>query len=163
MEDLFFWLTAVVVLVIDQSTKYLVQHNMVELQSIPLIRDIFHLTYVLNPGAAFGMLPYKTLFFTAIALIMLLVIYLLYRRVPPEQVANKVALGLLAGGALGNLIDRLRFARVVDFFDLRFFSVFNVADIAITFGVGILLLGMALQEWKELQERKERGDSHEEG
>lgn len=154
------------VLIFDQVSKYIVQHNMTELESIPLIKDVFHLTYVLNPGAAFGMLPYKTLFFTVIALIMLLVIYFFYRRVPVEQIANRVALGLLAGGALGNLIDRLRFGKVVDFLDFRIFFVFNVADTCITLGVGILLLGMVIQEVRERkcgQQCLERGEGQDDG
>lgn len=158
-----FWLTTSLVVIFDQVTKYIVQHNMAELESIPLIKDVFHLTYVLNPGAAFGLLPYKTLFFTAIALIMLVVIYFFYRRVPAKQIADRVALGLLAGGALGNLIDRVRLAKVVDFLDFRFFPVFNVADTCITLGVGILLLGMVVQEVQERrlrQQGQERGEGH---
>lgn len=141
-----FWLVALFTLVADQVTKYIVRTTMTEWESIPLIKDIFHLTYVLNPGAAFGMLPNKTVFFVVIAVVVIGGIIIFNRRVPADRILLRSALGLQVGGAVGNLIDRLRFAHVVDFLDFRVFPVFNFADVAITVGVGLLILEILRQE-----------------
>lgn len=141
-----FWLVALFTLVADQITKYVVRTTMKEWESIPLIQDFFHLTYVLNPGAAFGMLPNKTVFFVAVAAVVIGGIIVFNRRIPADRILMRSALGLQVGGAVGNLIDRLRFAHVVDFLDFRVFPVFNFADVAITVGVGLLILEILRQE-----------------
>lgn len=150
-----FWLVGIITVVLDQVTKYIVQTNMQEWQSIPLIQDVFHLTYVLNPGAAFSMLPNKTGFLILIAVLVVVGIVFFNRQLPSDKHLMRVALGLQVGGALGNLIDRLRFAHVVDFFDFRVFPVFNIADIAISVGVGLLILEIILQEIKHKAEVSE--------
>lgn len=143
-----FWFVTVVVLILDQAAKYLVMLKMQEGETIPLIKNVFHLTYIRNPGAAFGMLPDKTVFFIAIGIIVTIGIYLYYRTIPADRLLMRISLGLMAGGAVGNLIDRIRFHRVVDFLDFRVFPVFNLADIAITVGVGLLILEILISEAK---------------
>ena len=101
---------ALFVTVLDQLVKWIVQQHMVWGESIPLIPGVFHLTYIINPGAAFGILAY----FSA-------------------------AIGMLLGGALGNAIDRVRISGVVDFFDFRIWPIFNVADIFICVGVALIV------------------------
>jgi signal peptidase II len=118
---------------------------MAELESIPLIRGVFHLTYILNPGAAFGMLAYKTVFFIVMAIVVIGGVIIYNHRLSGEQLVLRIALGLQVGGAIGNLIDRVRFAHVVDFLDFRVFPVFNFADTAITVGVGLLILEILRQ------------------
>ncbi len=127
-------------LALDQWSKWLVMTKMVEGESIPLVDSVFFLTYVRNPGAAFGMLPYKTAFFVAVTLAVLVGIVLFLRRMPEGKVLLKTGLALQVGGAVGNLIDRIRFGHVIDFFDFRVWPVFNVADIGIVIGVGILFI-----------------------
>lgn len=141
-----FWLFALGTLIVDQLTKFIVRSNMAELESIPLIKDVFHLTYILNPGAAFGMLAYKTVFFIVIAIVVIGGVIIYNHRLSGEQLVLRIALGLQVGGAIGNLIDRVKFAHVVDFLDFRFFPVFNFADTAITVGVGLLILEILRQD-----------------
>lgn len=130
---------AVMVLMIDLFLKYLVLSKMQLHQSIPVIENIFHITYLYNYGAAFGILAGKTWFFILVTLAMLAGMAFFYKRILGESLWVQTALGLLTGGALGNLIDRLRFGKVVDFLDFRFWPVFNLADVAIVTGVGLLI------------------------
>ena len=126
------------VIVIDQATKYWIQSRMAYGESSPVIREVFHITYILNPGAAFGILENKTWFFIAVALILLAGVAYLYPRMPANQPIVKLGAGLLVGGAIGNLIDRVRIGYVIDFFDFRIWPIFNVADICIVCGVACL-------------------------
>ena len=106
------------VIIIDQATKYWIQSRMAYGESSPVIREVFHITYILNPGAAFGILENKTWFFIAVALILLVGVAYLYPRLPANQPMVKLGAGLLVGGAIGNLIDRVRIGYVIDFFDV---------------------------------------------
>lgn len=137
----------------DQFTKWLVLTRMAELTEIPIIPGFFSLQHVHNPGAAFGMLQNQRWFFVAAALLAVAAI-LWYLRLPETQHwRTRLSLGLIMGGALGNLIDRVRGdGEVTDFllFYWRdyYFPNFNVADICITVGVGLFLLHMLLTERK---------------
>ncbi|MDN5294162.1 MAG: signal peptidase [Eubacteriales bacterium] len=142
------------ILVLDQVSKLIVQMTMQENQSIPVLPGIFHLTYVRNPGAAFGFFPDRTPFFIAVTFLILFLVFLFYRRLPPEKKWQRLALGLMVGGACGNLIDRLRVGEVIDFLDFRIWPVFNVADMAITAGV-ILLAWEVLRSAAPAGEKKE--------
>jgi signal peptidase II len=125
------------VILIDQATKYWIQSRMAYGESSPVIREVFHITYILNPGAAFGILENKTWFFIAVALILLAGVAYLYPRLPETPIV-KLGTGLLVGGAIGNLIDRVRIGYVIDFFDFRVWPIFNVADICIVCGVACI-------------------------
>lgn len=111
-------------------------------QSIPVITNVFHITYVHNFGAAFGLFAHRTGFFIFVTTVVVLLIFVFLRHLPKEQKLLRAALVLQLGGATGNLIDRVRLGYVIDFFDLRVWPVFNVADIAIVFGVGLLILDL---------------------
>lgn len=128
--------------------------TMAEGQSIPIIENIFHLTFVKNYGAAFGILPHQRLFFIAAGICVTVLILFLYRRLDQDQRMLRDSLALILSGALGNLIDRIRFGYVVDLFDFRVWPVFNVADMAIVFGAVLL-------SWYVLRV-PERGSSREE-
>lgn len=132
-----FGLSAVVVL-LDQMTKIWVQSRMTYGESIPVFPELFHITYILNPGAAFGILEHKTWFFVLVAVLLLGAVAFLYPRIPADRDVLRVGAGLLTGGAAGNLIDRVRTGLVVDFFDFRIWPIFNVADICIVCGVACL-------------------------
>ncbi|MDK2888706.1 MAG: signal peptidase [Thermoanaerobacter sp.] len=147
---MFFWLTALIVLVVDQFSKGLVQYLMYEGQSVPIIPHVFHLTYVRNPGAAFGLFAHRTTFFIVATLLVVAGAVAGALRLPPGHRLLRLSLGLLVGGALGNLIDRLRFGLVVDFLDFRIWPVFNLADTAIVTGAFLLLYTV----WREERERK---------
>ena len=139
---------AAFVVVVDQFTKYLVTNNMLEGMGIPIIDGIFHLTYILNPGAAFGILENNRWFFVLTAVSVLTVLF--YYRHAIMSASRLVQLGaaLFAGGALGNLIDRIRIGLVIDLFDFRIGQIFNVADIAICLGVGLIVWSTIKTELK---------------
>ncbi len=135
-----FFIVAVVV-GLDQVSKFLVVNMMETGQSIPVIRNFLYLTYVRNPGAAFGMFPYRTVFLIVIAVVVMLFIVYYYRTLPGGFGLLRIGLALQLGGALGNLIDRLRSSYVIDFIDFRIFPpVFNLADTAIVIGVGLFVI-----------------------
>jgi len=100
---------------------------------------IFDIHHVHNTGAAFGMLPAGGLLFVAVAVAVLAGLFVSYPRVRAADRLTRVSLGLIAGGTLGNLVDRLRFGYVVDFIDFRWWPVFNLADSAICIGVALLM------------------------
>lgn len=135
-------LLSVIVIVIDQWTKYYIQTRLAPGDSIPVISDIFHITLVLNPGAAFGLLEHQRAFFVIIAIVMLLGVAFFYPRIPQDSKILRIGIGLMTGGAIGNVIDRIKTGLVVDFFDFRIWPVFNIADIAIVSGVSIIIFSM---------------------
>lgn len=107
-------------------------------ESLPVIKSVFHITYVNNPGAAFGLLANKTPVFIGVTLVVAVFILLTYNYLPPGRPLLRLALALMLGGAMGNLIDRVSFGYVIDFLDFRIWPVFNVADMAIVTGVVLL-------------------------
>ena len=124
------------IFIFDQLTKYIVSQNIPLGGSIPIIKNIFHLTYVLNRGAAFGIFKNQVYFLiiTAIVAVTFILINLNRKKTPRIE----IALSLILSGAVGNLIDRLRLGAVIDFLDFRIWPVFNIADTAITIGAILL-------------------------
>src|SRR5580658_2685879 len=109
----------------DQISKLLIMHYCRIGDSIPIIRDYLYLTYIQNPGAAFGFMAntpayVRIPFFIAITFGAGLIVYAYQRFVPSEKTLQRVALGLIWGGAMGNFIDRVFYRKVVDFIDVRF-------------------------------------------
>ena len=137
-----------VVVILDQFSKYIVVENMALGESIPIIEEVFHLTYILNPGAAFGMFAHNRLFFIAIAVVVIGIIIWARREILASPWEVKAGCGLFLGGAIGNLIDRARQGLVIDFFDFRIWPVFNIADIAICIGVGLIIWNLLKTELK---------------
>lgn len=137
-----YYILAFLVVVFDQVTKWLVVKYMELGESIPLWQDVFHLTSHRNTGAAFGILENQRWFFVVITIFILAGIIYYLRRVRSTQPLLSLGLALVLGGALGNFIDRALFGEVVDFlhFVLINFPIFNVADSAITIGVGFIIL-----------------------
>ncbi|MBI5124541.1 MAG: signal peptidase II [Candidatus Omnitrophica bacterium] len=132
------FLIASVVVVIDRFTKYLVFNNLSEDQTVEVISRVFHITLVLNTGSAFGLFKSFGAFFivSSFFIIALIVIYILQCK--HKDLVVSVALGLILGGAIGNLIDRIAFGYVIDFLDFRVWPVFNIADSSITAGAVLL-------------------------
>ncbi len=134
---------ALAVVGIDQAGKALVVASLAPYEQwvpLPALEPIFTIVYVQNTGAAFGMLQDSNGFFTLVALLVSSLILIFYHRIPAGNWPAQLALGLMLGGATGNLIDRLRLGYVVDFFHLKGWPVFNVADSALVAGVLFLLL-----------------------
>ena len=129
---------ALLVTLLDQGSKVWIRQCMELHESIPVLPGFFHITYILNKGAAFGILENQRWVFLAIALL-LFVLYGLFRKKLSQNGWVYTGAGLLLGGALGNALDRFLRGAVTDFFDFRIWPVFNVADIGIVAGVALLL------------------------
>jgi len=144
-----------IVILLDQFTKWQVARWMRLHESISLIPDIFNLTYIRNSGAAFGILAgsqpgFRMVFFGITSILALVLLGTIYARLSPEDWIGQTSVALVFGGALGNLIDRVRIGEVIDFLDFSIFGyhwpAFNVADTAITVGVGFLIGHFFLQK-----------------
>lgn len=143
---------AAIILVLDQATKLYVDANFKLHETVPVIRGFFHLTYVRNKGAAFGILSDSAIripFFITVSIIAMLGILWYIKHIRKDQKLALFSLSLVFSGALGNLIDRIRFGEVIDFLDVfwqrHHWPAFNVADSAITVGVALLFIEM----WRE--------------
>ena len=151
MKNKYLWVGSIAgaVLLLDQATKFLVMRHIRMFEVITVIPGFFNLTYVRNRGAAFGMLAgvaaaWRSAFFIVVTVIAVAAIVLLIRKTSERLLI--AAFSLIAGGALGNLIDRVRWGEVVDFIDWYVRSyhwpTFNIADSAISVGVGLLVIDM---------------------
>lgn len=127
---------------IDQWTKYLAETQLKPIDTIPLVHDLFHLTYARNTGAAFSILRDKQVFLILVTTIVVvaLICYLI-KILKTGEAALKLSLAFIIGGALGNLIDRVRLNYVTDFLDFTLinYPIFNFADVFVVSGVAILL------------------------
>ncbi|MDF2840946.1 MAG: Lipoprotein signal peptidase [Clostridia bacterium] len=134
---------------LDQFTKYLTLTKLMPIQNYSVIPGFLEFTYVENYGIAFGMFQNKTLFFIiAISIIAAFVLTLIFKMVK-KHVFFTICLSLIFGGAIGNLIDRIRLGFVVDFIHFSFFPpVFNIADSGVV--VGAIALGIAIMFTKEV-------------
>jgi len=148
-RDIHVILLVLVVVLADQLTKLWIMNSLPLHGKRIIIPGLFNLVHVTNTGAAFGLLAgehalWRQVFFIVVALVALAAIFLVYRQVKAKGLVFTVAVGLIAGGALGNLVDRIRFGAVVDFLDFYIknyhWPAFNVADSAITVGVGLFLV-----------------------
>ncbi len=144
------------VLLADQYTKLLVQQDMIVGQSIPVIHKIFHFTYVQNSGGAFGILRGRTNLFIIVSIIVILfIVYFMFKEEKKDYFV-KVVCSFVLGGAVSNLIDRLRLGYVVDFVDFQVWPVFNIADSAISIGMVLLFIRLFFKKDdppKPLQEK----------
>lgn len=134
---------------LDQATKYYVASHFQVGESVPVIQNIFHWTYVLNPGAAFGIFEGQRWIFIIIALGVMFCLWYLREEIIAGGLWMKLGSALFGAGALGNVIDRARQGLVIDFFDFRIWPVFNVADIGICVGVAMIVWSILLQEREE--------------
>jgi signal peptidase II len=127
--------------IIDRLLKVLIQTNFIPGETLIVIPKIFHLTFVLNPGAAFGLMAGQTWIFVVTALLVLSGVIYGQFRIPRREMLTRLAIGMIGGGALGNLYDRLVIGRVVDYLDFQIWPyVFNFADSMIVLAVGLLML-----------------------
>lgn len=129
----------VTVFVLDQLLKALVVRSLQHGSTIDLLGGLVRLDFTRNSGAAFGMFQSAGILFAVVAVLVSVGILVFYRRIASSATVVRVALGLILGGAMGNLVDRVRLGYVVDFVDLRWWYVFNLADSAIVIGVALLL------------------------
>ncbi len=149
----YLWVVGIILL--DQIVKFVIRSTMYIGQSIPVINDIFHITYVQNRGAAFNMLDGKSLLLIMVPTIAIIIAIWYMEKHLEEHWTLLVSLSLVIAGGVGNLIDRCFMGFVTDMFDFRFWPVFNVADIAVCVGAGILVLyTFAFYEEKEIKENE---------
>lgn len=144
------------IVILDQFTKWLILENLPLHTHIPVIPDFFDIVHVRNTGAAFGFLAessasFREPFFYVVALIAVVVIAGIFRKLPSHAVYMSWVIALVTGGLVGNLIDRLRFGNVVDFLSFHWRDVwewpsFNVADSAITIAMVLLIVHMLFLE-----------------
>ncbi|MDP4125878.1 MAG: signal peptidase II [Bacillota bacterium] len=141
------WVAMIGVWIIDRLLKVLVQTKFTPGETLIVIPKVFHLTYVLNPGAAFGLMAGRTWIFVVTALIVVSGVIYAQFRIPRVEVLTRFCLGMIGGGALGNLYDRLVIGRVVDYLDFQIWPfVFNFADSMIVVGVALLIVHLYQQE-----------------
>jgi len=141
------WFTMIGVWIIDRLLKVLVQAKFIPGDTAIVIPKVLHLTFVLNPGAAFGLMAGRTWIFVITALLVVVGVIYGQFRIPRRETLARLAIGMIGGGALGNLYDRLVIGRVVDYLDFRIWPyVFNFADSMIVVGVGLFMLHLYLEE-----------------
>lgn len=163
----YIWLLLIsgLLVAIDQLIKVYVHTNFHLGESVPVLPQLFNLTYVRNPGAAFGFLAethpaFRELFFLIMPPIALVIILTIFNTVRENDYFQIVALSSIFGGAIGNYIDRIRFRYVIDFLDFHFYNkyswpAFNIADMAIVGGVILLLILMLLESKNPSEEKNE--------
>jgi signal peptidase II len=156
-REIRFYGTALLLLVADQISKSLIMRFIPAYTLVPVVPGFFNLTYVLNPGAAFGLLSkgdpsYRNPFFIGVSLVAILFVLYCYWRQGRGKPLYGTGLGLVAGGALGNLLDRIFQGAVVDFLDFHLgrhhWPAFNLADSGISIGVALLVW----QLWREARQ-----------
>ncbi|MGA8942082.1 MAG: signal peptidase II [Thermoactinomyces sp.] len=139
-----YYFIAFLILLLDQSTKWLVVHKMDLYESIPVIHGFFYLTSHRNRGAAFGILQDKIWLFIVITVIVVAFIIYYLRQMKNTSTGMSISFSLILGGAVGNLVDRVLKGEVVDFLHFQFgsyqFPIFNIADSSIVIGVSLLLI-----------------------
>jgi signal peptidase II len=145
---LYYWIILALVVLLDQSSKWWVSSTLFMGESRPLIDGILWLTHVHNQGAAFSILQGKIAFFVIASIIVIIGVSIWVAVSRPPNVLAMI-MGLLSGGAVGNLVDRLRFSHVIDFLDLHWWPVFNFADMAIVVGSFLLVWYVFMQERSE--------------
>ncbi len=135
-----FAVTAAATLMLDRATKALVREFMRPSQSVDVLGDVLQFTRVENAGAAFGVLQGRQLLLAAVGSLVIVAVVIYLWRAKPREPWVLLALGLVAGGSIGNLVDRVTTGVVVDFVEVSFWPVFNVADSAVVVGTAILVV-----------------------
>ena len=158
-------LISLAVIILDRVTKILVQSHLAEGESIPIVPGVMSLTYraagarvtlqfFLAGGAAFGMLEHQRLFFILMTVAVIAVLIYFWRRIKEEAIVVQLGAAFFLGGAVGNLIDRIETGFVIDFFDFYFWPIFNVADIFICVGVGLIVWNIVMDECRKTEPQK---------
>ena len=146
------------VILLDQITKETVLRTIPSNTTIPIIGGFFNLTHIYNPGGAFGLMAnlsptLRSIIFLFISSLAVGLIFYFYKKTPAQYTWLAAAFALIFGGAIGNLIDRIRFGMVIDFLDVYLgnyhWPAFNVADSAISIGIGIFLYHIVFKKMPE--------------
>ncbi|WP_113908246.1 signal peptidase II [Aliidiomarina celeris] len=162
------WLSALIV-VLDQATKFWITHNLVYMVDRIEVLPFFDIIYVLNPGAAFSFLSdqsgWQRWFFALLAIVISAVLAVMLRKQPQSLWRVNVAFALIIGGAIGNVVDRIRIGAVVDFLDIHYqgwhWPAFNIADSAIVCGALLMILDGVLSYLEERKAAAVKDNNHE--
>jgi signal peptidase II len=155
--------TAAVALVLDQATKALVRRTMPLGSTRWVVPGVLSLDHVRNSGAAFSLLPGQRLFFVAIAFVVLAAVAWVWWRFRPREVWLNIALGMVVGGSIGNLVDRATTGLVTDFINFQVFPVWNVADMCIVGGVSAIVLWLLFGQHEPAGDAVEATDGSDPG
>ncbi len=151
---LFLAAVALPVIILDQATKLLIAGKLAYHESIGVVENFFEIIHARNPGAAFSFLRDSSIrlpFLITVSIVASIAVIAVYRKLKPDQNLAAFSLALILGGAIGNLIDRVRLGEVIDFLNVHWYHkyywpAFNVADSALCVGVGLLALDMIREE-----------------
>jgi signal peptidase II len=147
-----------IIILLDQFSKELILRYLPFNKSIAVIKGFFNITHILNPGGAFGLMAnlspiLRSIIFLFISSLAVGLIFYFYKKTPAQHSWLAVAFALILGGAIGNLIDRIRFGMVIDFLDFYVgnlhWPAFNIADSAISIGIGIFLYHLIFKKMPE--------------
>lgn len=158
-----YYLISLLILGLDQWTKYLTIQHIAMYEVKELINGVLSLTYIRNSGAAMSILEGKMVFFYVVTLIVVIgVVYTLHKYGKNQRLFS-TALAFILGGAIGNFIDRLLYQSVVDMIRIEFisFPIFNVADLALTIGVGLMILHVLFDEYTDNKNKQHALDKEE--
>lgn len=153
LMNVYFLVTAILVLVADQVTKSLIIERVPENSSIEIIRGLLYITHVKNSGAAFGMFQGYTNILAIISMVAIALIIILKVILKLNFAFYNVSLGFILGGAIGNLIDRYFMGEVTDFINLSFIPVFNIADFSLIIGFCLLVIIIIREYFKKEKSR----------
>ena len=148
---IFFYCVVAVVILLDQFTKFIAVSSLQLYQTHPVLENFFHFTLVHNRGVAFGMFREHPQVLTGIITLSLVLLLVWAHRSQEMGKLIRWAMALIIGGAFGNWIDRIRVGAVIDFLDFRVWPVFNIADCAISIGVGLYILVIIFDSKKEVK------------
>lgn len=150
-------LLIIILIALDQISKIEVQQMLSGRPSLPIIEGVFHLTYVENRGAAFGLMQGKQIFFTIVAIIVIIVGLICIYKKNYGKLIN-ISISMVIAGSVGNLIDRLKLGYVIDFLDFRFIwnYVFNLADVFVIIGTLTLCIAIIIRDSKEKKNKDKK-------
>lgn len=134
------YIISMLTFILDQVAKWYVRSHFRLGESVPVVPDVFHWTYIVNHGAAFGVLMNQRWILLLVVVLLLGAMYVGRKKLTRAPLYARIGTGTLLGGALGNAWDRVYLGGVVDFFDFRVWPIFNIADIGICIGVPLLIL-----------------------
>lgn len=153
-----YFILVAAIIALDRVVKYFISSGMNPGDTIPVIENVFHITYIQNTGAAFSMMEGQRSFLVLFPLVVIVIglIILFLKRKTWHPLLN-VAIAMVCAGGIGNFIDRLAIGYVVDMFDFRVFPVFNVADIFVCVGCGLILIYVLFIDGKDNRKKKKHG------
>ena len=145
-KDSFYLIISLLIVTFDYIIKLKVKNNMNVGESINVVGNFFKITYIQNKGAAFGMLQEQQNLFLIVGFIT--IVFLVNLFLKTEDKITKIAISMVIGGAIGNIVDRILYGYVVDMFDFNgvWSYIFNFADVCVVLGVGLLTLGIIRQK-----------------